>query len=757
MNNIQLYNIKTKKLEKVKDEDVLDKLYFLTHIIPTDKKDNKDIDKLKKYISNLEYKMPLFDIYTSNIYLILKENIYTRVTYNFYRFPSKIVYNKLQEDLKKLKEKKSNDVLELRKLKKYQLMIDFLNKFDLDILEQTYYRMIYKYSIQLGKNLIFCKRPSFNKYIHNTKPYYSKTEIINLALNMNILKSFNINDFDKININELCNKVSNNDISNTILLSHQKHIIKNDLLGMIQYYSVQGSYYVNRYLRNLTNYSSQNSTLDDIIKPMTKLCLTSPSFDKDYILYRFVKEDSYLQKLKIGDIFTEYAFMSTTRDPFYRANTFEFGLILMKIKIPKNIKGVALCIETISHFSNEQEIIFPPNSKFKLVNRDENTVYYHTDPAFASKVKTRYEFEWISNDGEVEIKKDKEVKLKTVDFLTLNKSSSNNFNDCINDFADSILDVTSRFIIDIDKKKYIVNCEFYDSMGAYKRFYSITTSNGFSLYSLYNGYLLFMFEIGVVKDNIEMHINYYVKYNTLVKEEIISDESFIKFICHVAYYFNVNKVFIFSEYKPCSMLLFNKYQRYDKSNEKNNKNDDNDNADNADNADNEDKVLTGNYCLDFYDYLKNNKKKFMKTNIKSIEFRPVFSYYDLDLLKTISPDKLLDRSDDEIYQLYHKQFKLDYPKGSLSDYYIWLVENKCYLIESLIRRMYRFYTNENPFVRDYYILDPLTYLYNRGDINVYGSLSTNDLIIDRKRNDIPTNEYRLDKSIELSKLRYLEN
>ena len=70
--------------------------------------------------------------------------------------------------------------------------IDFLQNFDLKILEDTYYRMIYKYSEELGKNIIFCKRPSFNKYIHNSKPYYTSTEVINMALNMG--NKIDIND-----------------------------------------------------------------------------------------------------------------------------------------------------------------------------------------------------------------------------------------------------------------------------------------------------------------------------------------------------------------------------------------------------------------------------------------------------------------------------------------------------------------------------------------------------------------------------------
>jgi hypothetical protein len=745
---IKLYNVKTKKIENIDDKDVLDKLYYLTHIVLKE----KNVDEIKKYISNLEYKMPLFDIYTSNIYLILRENIYNRVTYNHYRYPSKIVLEKLKDEYNKMNDINTDDVLQKRKINKYKLMIEFLDNFNLDILEQTYYRMLYKYSLELGKNIIFCKRPSFNKYIHNTKPYYSKTQIINLALNMNIIKNIEKDDIDKLDVNGLCNKVSSNDINYNILLEHQKHIIKNDKMGLIQYYSVQGSFFVNRYLRNQVKYKSFNSTLDEIIKPMYKLCITAPAFDKDYILYRFVKEDSYLRKISIGDIFTEDAFMSTTRDPFYRADTFEFGLILMKIRIPKNKKGIALCVETISHFPNEQEIIFPPGSQFKLISRDDNTLYYHTDPVFSSKVKTKYEFEWIGCEY-IEKKREKERTLNEVNFLSLKKPDLNTLDERIESFSNEVLDITSRFEIKVNNKKYTVIAEYFDSIGSYNKFYAINTSNGFSLYSLYNGYLLFMIEIGEINNRTQMHINYYVKYNTLMKEEIISDNDFLKLISSVAYYFNVERIVIYTENKPCSMMVYNKIQRHE--NKDKNKKDGENNDKDEENNDKKINILTGNYCVDFYDYLKHNKKKYKNTDITNIELKSYFSYYDLDLLKSINPETFLNRDDDELYQLYHKNYKLDYPSATLADYYVWLIENKCYLVDYLVVRMGRAYKTKNPFENDYYILDPYTYLYNRGEIKVYGSITIDDIITNRKKNIIPTNEYRLDQSIEKSKLRIL--
>ena len=116
-----LYNIDKNILEYINLELVLDKLYLLEYKVP-DIKDIKNLNKkntdkniieliknpdefiisVKNYISNLEYKMPLYDIYTSNIYLINRENIYMRVYYNHYRFPDKNVIDDIKKQYDKL-------------------------------------------------------------------------------------------------------------------------------------------------------------------------------------------------------------------------------------------------------------------------------------------------------------------------------------------------------------------------------------------------------------------------------------------------------------------------------------------------------------------------------------------------------------------------------------------------------------------------------------------------------------------------------
>ena len=113
---------------------------------------------------------------------------------------------------------------------------------------------------------------------------------------------------------------------------------------------------------------------------IVNLIKDSPGLEKSYYLYRFIWDDDFLEKLKIGDIYTEKGFLSTTRDPFYSPGIDQnFGLILIKIHIPKKIKGLGLFIENFSMFPKEEEFLIPPYSKLKLLSRDDKFKYHHTN------------------------------------------------------------------------------------------------------------------------------------------------------------------------------------------------------------------------------------------------------------------------------------------------------------------------------------------------------------------------------------------
>ena len=772
-----LYNIKQNIIVEIQDEDILDKLYYLEYRIPT-KKDidnnkniklpNDFIDDIKIYISSLEYKIPLYDIYTENLYLINNYNVYHRMLYQHYRFPDKLLLNNLKkiiqdQDQNKLQDNITN-INYKRKIRKAELIISFMNNFDLNVLEKTLHTVIYKYSIDIGKEIISCKRPSFNKYIFSSKPYYTHSEIINMALNMNLIKVSNkniINKKFKDNvdlINNLCNQVSNNDITFDIILSHQKHIIKNDALGLIQYYTIQGSYFINAYLRGLAPYKSKNIVLENLIIAMNNLCITAPAFDKSYILYRFIKTDEFIKQYNIGDIYEEQGFLSTTRDPFYRTDMYEFGFILIKIKIPADIIGVALCLETISHFPKEQEIIFPPNSKFKLINKDDKCIYYHTKPELSSQVKTRYEFEWINNSHD----KTNEInnilynnlpseQIKEINFIN-EYNAVHNIKENIKLFTQNYLNNQSQFLCKIGNKQFTHIAEHYDSTSAYKNFYAIKNMrDGFSIYCIYEYYLLYFIEIGETENGNEMHVNYYVKYNTLDKENIINNNDFLIFVSSIAYYFNISSVAVYTEYKPCIYnIINNDIKRF--NTDINNNSNNNTNNDKNINTINDDIYIknknitnySGNYCIDHYNYIKTNKQRFTTDKISKIELKPLFAYSDFDYLKEIEPSVLALDNNDEIGQLYNKIYKLEYPNSNLAEFIIWIIENKCYLLEYLIPKLNEIYGDNNPFNNDTYILYPITFLYNRNIIKSFTALIIDDIYKPVNKITIQKNDYRLE-------------
>jgi hypothetical protein len=691
----------------------------------------KGIKLIRQAISKIDNKVPLYDIFNQNLFLINKQNVYSRVIRHHYRFPDrellKMLMNKKKElslvvDMK-LAAKRSSElrnsdesydkILIASKYKKLGLMLQFTDNFDLDILLDTYIKVFYFFANEVGKNITICIKPSFKKHFSHLDPFYSRSELINLALNMGLIKSDNV--FYNINkLTKLCNSVKQNDISAKIIEDHQTHIIKNNKIGIIQYYSLQGSYLMNQYLRGSVDYVSKNIALESMIDSMWKIINTAPAFDKDYILYRFIQKDSHLNHLNIGDTFVTPSFTSTTRDPFYQSDNYKFGFILIKIKIPKNIKGVALCMETISLFPKEEEIILSPRTILKLISKDSNVEYYHPDFDYEVKVSTKYEFEYV---GKKDVAyPDRSIRNTTdehIDFLQLKKPSFISMEEKARTFSLKYVNEQSQFTTNIGQNKYTIFAEWYNSTSVYKKFYGNTAENGFMLYNLTDDHISFTIELGDDDNGTFMYVNYYLKFSVSLNDKEYSEEDFIKFLCTIGNYFSVGNIVIYADYDSCD--LFQSRQN---------------------------KYYGGNYCKDIYQYIKFKKRRF--EHLDSTELKPKFNYFLLDKLKKINPSKILTKKDtDEILTIYKKIFLVNVSEDeiNISSFYLWLVENYCYLCPLLIKKMRRIYRQNNPFENDYYILDPNIYLYNRGLINEYNIEDSQDL------NSITSgvkNSYRLD-------------
>lgn len=791
------------------------------------------IQEIRNRLSLIETQIPLYDSLDDNLYLINRFRVYSAVVYEHHRFPTKNFLNKLIERKSTYENRKITDQIEQRKYKKLSIMIPFLESFNLELLYKTYMTVFYLYADEVGKNITTCQRPSFKPYFKHIKPYYTRSEILNMAKNIGIKLEDRF--YEPEDINTLCSKIRTNDITASTLLEHQKFIIRENKVGLVQYYTLQGSFFMNQYLRGMAPYEFKNIYLESLVTPMWNLLLKAPGFDKGYTIYRFIRSDAYLRDISIGDIHIEKGFISTTRDPFYDSETYRYGIILIKINIPGGVPGVGLCIETISHFPDEQEIILPPLTLLRLDKRDENATYYHTNEEKKANIRTRYEFTYVGKQDIRYIDRPLFVHTQTIDFLKIADQSLGiggmgvgatgatgavvvgavgetlSLEEKVRIFLNRYVNPMFQFYTMIGDNKYTIICERYDSTGVYEDFYAVKNQNGFMFYTIYKDNKLFMIELG--EDNGSekyMVVNFYVRYSTLInRDKILGELNFIKFISSVAYYFGIEYVVLWAEYqiydrgivcknlgggakkkqrsfcpKPSKFdvpkkvidLKINsgpdpgldldfdvdidshnigKYDKPIKVSQVSSQSD-SDSDKNIDTAQNQkvineitvtDMILGGYYCADYYLYLKEGFKKYKDIGISNVEIKPKFSYFQLDKLVKISPQSILKKDDrDELYQIYDKIFKTEVIDNSqednLKNFYIWVIENRCYLIKELALKMHRIYNVDNPFLSDFYILDPLTYLYNRKYIMNFPSFVYRSITTVSKRGKIPINEYR---------------
>lgn len=750
---------------------------------------------VKKRLSEPKRSIPLFDPVVTNLFIITDMNVYSRIVNHNYRQ----IDNTLLEYINELKEKKKeqtelnptlkkNNVF-MRSLHKLELLTEYIKLFDLHTLSNAFNRF---FSLGLVDLTFTCAKKSFIPSYAHLKPFYTLDEIIKLALNEGIIRlkgSFNYDILKRevlnMNRNDICTTIQSNDIEADTLIEHQQYIIDNDSIGLIQYYTLSGSYFINTYLRNLSNYEYQNDFLETNILKLWKLVKNAPAFDNDYILYRFVTTGKHLENLKIGDIYQDKGFLSTTRNPFYQNDEANFGTILLKITIPKNIVGVGLCLELWSNFPHEEEIILAPLAKLKLISVDNNVTFYHSNRDFEAKVNKKYEFRWVGNN---DIKIDKRIVLpfetKNIDFLAIKKFNIYKLNDKIN-YLLKHFDAMKKAQCTIGNKTYDIIAEWYNSEGSYKGKYAMTTNKGFSLYSIYDGYMLFFIEIGEINNQQQIRVNYLSRYMRLNRQKVMGDENFIKFVSSIAYFFDIPNVVIYADTLSCDNemnITLNqdiKYE-YDEQSErqmsrkkksvddffdkkiKNTKRIKNlltksaitiDNIDDKkhDNNNNEYMILIddlgGSHCTDFYLYIKYGIKRYQKTGILFNELQPVFKYQALDELKILNPLKILNNTDrDEIYQFYKTLYApMKKPEDiSIADFYIYIVENCCYLLDIFIKKLDRLEYFENPFNSKMYILDALAYLYNRKYISTYNYFIKMDITNEEtQKDDMPKNQYRI--------------
>jgi hypothetical protein len=736
---IKLSNNISKTIESA---NILNELYYNLAILDTNKYSPTELLNAKKEISRIDTNIPLFDIYSKNIYLITASNVYSRVIFHHYRLPNKKIIDILNSTLKKILKSKKKDFY----LEKLQKNINFISNYDLNILEQTYYKVFYL-SQPITYDLTTCIKPSFIPFI-TTKPYYTKSELINLVLNMNLkINHENIN-FDS---DDICSIISSNEISAKEILLHQIYIQENIAKSYIQLYSLLGSYYWNFYIRNKC---FKDLFVEKQIDNLYSIISKAPEFKKDYWLYRFISDDNYLSHLIPGDLFEERSFISTTRNPFYDPKNNLFGFILIKIKIPKGKEGIGLCIESYSMFQGEEEILLNP-AILKLVSIKDNYHYYHPNPNASKRIKKLYEFELIES-----IKKKPSIMTSNYEIypnpipkiLWLeNILEGDDFASKVYYFYRVMLPTYNNkryFYADIGNNTYLFQAFFLDDNPIYEKYFFLQKNeNSPILKTKEEIYFVLQNEnTGEINLFIELRdiisVNYINKF--LGTKQIFSDEDFIKFISSIGHFFGIDQIIIHNNYESYNSISLNLLKDY---------------TGEILEDSNPDNHIISLYSGDFKyynsDLINFIEKKFSKfKEIPGITYNLKKHHIDflsknnaIDIFKTVEKTPL--------YNILNKLIKNNPDKTyKLLDFYIYIHYNYFYLLNEL-DQLIAFYNNDifispesNPWINSYFILKPEEYLYERKLIPSIKTFKTNiyqdylqKLSIENK--NITFNKYRL--------------
>jgi hypothetical protein len=693
------------KLVDIKDSDVLYNLYYKLATLPTkkllkNKKSNIDkyLSELKIQISKLDNLIPLYDIFSKNIYLIKPEEIYDSVIHLYYRPLTKKLYEYLQSI-------KTDDKTYKEKLEKN---INFMENFDLNVLEETYIKTFYYQSNKIGKNFTLCIKPSFLPFV-NINPYYNRDELINLGLNLKIIKP-DETYYDEKRLLQLCDKVSQDDIDSDTLLNHYLFIQFNNLQYYIKYYSFMGSYQMNYYIRNN---SVKDKFIEKNINQFHSIISKSPGFNDTYYVYRLINNDDFLQDVKIGGIFEDKSFMSTSRNPFYNPVRNAFGLILMKIKLPKNKQGVGLCIENYSLFPEEQEIILNP-CRLKLVSKDD-TIYYHTDKKAQRSIKTKYEFVYVEpiplDINKISKNYDSELDIPIIDLYNT-KIAGVKVEDKLNNFSNllPLINTCKRFYVEVNKKQYLFSVNKMADKRIYEKFFFLQkkkySENDIieELYITYQdestGEILLMIEI---KDVIS--VNYLQKFTGCNKE--FNDNDLLELISGFSKLFQLYQVVIHPNYKPFSTFINIKPEEYHYV---------------IDNITDYHQVqkLSANIKIfnnDLMNYLIMKKNRFESINVK-MNFKKGL----LDKLKNIKVKEVFNEENYEIYSLIKKE-----SLANLNELIIFFYKNYFYLLDKIITQINKYFDNELILNNLYYVFNSGTYLFEKQIIS-YAITDDTDLL-----------------------------
>ena len=694
---MKYYYVETNNPYNIKCTEILEDLILLLYnntaqfISEDQAKDlnmsEKYLDDLRIEISKFKSRVPLYDIRSNHIFLIHRDNIYHSIYRDDYRFVDKRFY----KNISTMKNPNKYDVENSK----------FLSYYNFNVLKQTYLKIFYK-SFVINTYITNCTKPSFYPGMDHLSPYYNIDEINYLAYDWGLSDSITM---DKRKLDILCKKISKHDIPAKTLINHQMYIYDSRAIGLVKHYSLFGSYYINKYLR----YSGcclddpykiqviRNPYIENQANIMINLIKHAPAFSKEHTVYRFVNDDNYISNLKIGDIYQDNSFTSTTRNPFYCKENYKFGYILIKIKLPKNIGGIGICIEAYSNFPKEEEIILIPATRYRvdnIIDTDDIKLSelenYKFHEKFNLAISRKYELTWEGNDF-IKSKSKNELKffqgsipeINEIDLQDILSVSIDNIpiSQKIYNFKENYVNVNNQFISIISGRKYTFVLESYDSSNVYLPFFFYELKDGIMITTSNpkKGNINMLIELGI-----DLHVNYYFKYSVTEPSSVVNlnNIEWIRWLSMLAYIIGSRFVFIHSNY----ILLPSKSDQLAVKIQK----------------------TKHTFPENIYRYMKYGEKMYEFFHITA-----QFDYPKIDKLK-LQPinEVIFDTDKNELYRV-SRETTID----NMYDFYIYIVENFPNLINAvhdIMDRIYDIY--ENPFINMNYKLDAWGFLYQEGYI-----------------------------------------
>lgn len=639
-------------------------------------------EETKKEISRYSQRLPLYDIASDHVFLIDRENLYPRIVYDRYRMVDEEFY----QELVTLKNPSDLQIENHR----------FLSYYHFPTLLQTFYQVFYQ-SFIISSFITHCRRPSFTSKMEHINPYYTINELNYLAYDWGLIQEMTL---DREKLSELCSKIRRYDIPAGTLLDHQLYIYENKAIGLVKHYSLFGSYYMNRYLRRTLAFlpeaennieTIRNLNIENQIMIMVNLMRRAPAFRKSHTVYRFIETDDHLSHLRVGDTYTDPAFTSTTRNPFYYKENYAFGFILVKITLPKDIEGVGLCIESFSNFPSEEEIVLLPGSTYRLdhIIEKEPSKKLDADSATGLKVHKKYEFTWtgtLTSEFNLDQAYNPETNLINLQDLVAEKVMDHlTINERLHYFRTTYANVNNQFQSKIGEVTYTFSFESYDSTTVYKPFFYYSTGDGIMLTTSNPRYgnINLLMEIGV-----DIHVNYYFRYSLTDSSMLVNldREEWIDWFAMLAYLIGCRSVIFHPSYTHTVSPSDSDRQKIDKT--------------------------RYTYPRDIYLYLKDGQRLFLNPAITA-----EFDYGQLDRLQDTMLSDLLKPTDrNELYRLWQSS-----GLKNAREFYLYLADKYPGRLAIFQKVLDGFYDTNNPFHHISYRLDAWSYLYDKSIIRIMPS------------------------------------